>query len=259
MPIADNLYYSLSERGAANQPSLVLIHGAGSSHQCWPAELRRLPGWNVLAVDLPGHGRSEGVAERSVLRYAARLRNFLADLNIYQAVVVGHALGGAIALQMALEQPTLVSGLGVISSGAYLKVPPQILEYLTSPLTQNQATRFFQELAFSPSASPALVEQSMAPLQAARHSVLASDWQACATFDLSQAVENIACPAFVAAGADDRLTPPAYARFLAARMPNARLHVIPDAGHMVIVEQPGDLTAQLREFLISLFNYQFNW
>jgi pimeloyl-ACP methyl ester carboxylesterase len=259
MPIAANLYYSLSERGAVNQPSLVLIHGTGSSHQCWPAEMRRLPGWNVLAVDLPGHGRSEGVAQRSISRYAAGLAEFLAELNVFQAVLVGHSMGGAIALQMALDQPTLVTGLGVISSGAYLGVPPQIQEYLTNPLTQNQATRFFRGLAFSPAATPALVEQSMAPLNAIPHSVLASDWQACATFDLIDAVENIACPTFLAAGADDRLTPPAYARFLAARMPNARLHLIPDAGHMVIVEQPAELTAHLRDFLTSLFNYQFNW
>ena len=64
--------------------------------------------------------------------------------------------------------------------------------------------RFFQELAFSPASTPALVEQSMAPLHAIRHSVMASDWQACSTFDLSQAVENIACPTFLAGRSNPR-------------------------------------------------------
>jgi pimeloyl-ACP methyl ester carboxylesterase len=222
MPIAANMYYSLSERGTVNQPFLVLLHGAGSSHQCWPAELRRLPGWNVLAVDLPGHGRSEGIGPRSIARYSLALADFLAELQIYQAVLVGHSMGGAIALQFALEHPALTTGLGLVASGAYLGVPPDLLEYLTSPLTQNQAINVFQRLAFSPLTPPFLVEQSLAPLHDIRHAVLAGDWQACATFDVREQVERITCPTWLAVGADDRLTPPAYARYLAAHLPGWR-------------------------------------
>jgi pimeloyl-ACP methyl ester carboxylesterase len=253
MPVAADLYYSLSARGIANRPSLVLIHGAGGSHLSWPADLRRLSGWNVLAVDLPGHGRSTGLGQQSIQRYAGMLVDFLAEVNVHQAVLVGYSMGGAIAIQAALDQPTLVTGLGLVSTGAYLGVLPDLVQDFSDPLTFPQALGKFQRLAFSPDTSPLLVELSMKVLQEGRGTVLAGDWQACAAFDQRAQVERITCPAWVAVGADDRLTPLTYANFLAARLSTARLTVIPHAGHMVILEKPAELVTGMRQFLEANF------
>jgi pimeloyl-ACP methyl ester carboxylesterase len=255
MPIAANLYYSLSARGAADRPTLVLIHGAGGSHLALPADLRRLSGWNVLAVDLPGHGRSSGAGLQSIKGYADHLMNFLDELGLYQIILAGHSMGGAIALQVALDQPSLVAGLGLVSSGAYLGVPPELLEAAADPVTRPQALGLFQRLAFSPETAPGLIEQCMRLMQEERSSVWYSDLQACAAFDLSARVAEITCPAWVAIGADDRLTPLAYAHFLAATLPHAQLEVIPSAGHMVILEKPAALAESLRGFLESNYRY----
>ena len=255
MPIAANLFYSLSARGVGSRPSLVLIHGAGGNHLAWPSSLRRLPGWNVLAVDLPGHGRSAGLGQQSIQRYADQLVNFLTGVNLYQVVLAGHSMGGAIALQVALDQPSLVAGLGLISTGAYLGVPQAMLENVADPLTLPQALALFQSLAFSPETAPGLVEQSMRLMQEGRSSVLAGDWLACAAFDLSERAAQISCPSWVAVGADDRLTPLPYAHFLAASLPNARLEVFAGAGHMLIVEKPAELAQSLGEFLESNFRF----
>ncbi len=245
----------MSARGMESRPSVVLIHGAGGNHLSWPADLRRLSGWNVIAVDLPGHGRSAGPGQQSIQRYADQLTNFLAHMGLYHTVLAGHSMGGAIALQVALDQPSMAAGLGLVSTGAYLGVPADMLENLADPLTLPQAFARFQQLAFSPESAPALVEQSMRLLQEERSSVLAGDWQACAAFDLTGQVERITCPSWVAVGADDRLTPLAYARYLAATLPNARLEVIPGAGHMITVEKPALLAESLRGFLETNFRY----
>lgn len=89
MPIAAGLYYAYSEggnQGAAStlQPPVILIHGAGSSHLGWPAALRRLPGCRVLALDLPGHGRSAEVGLQSLDATADRLVDFLEAIGLYQ-------------------------------------------------------------------------------------------------------------------------------------------------------------------------------
>lgn len=253
MPVAADLYYSLSVRGGVSRPSLVLIHGAGGTHLSWPADLRRLAGWNVLAVDLPGHGRSAGLSQQSIARYSSQLVDFLAEVNIHQAVLAGHSMGGAIAIQAALDQPSLVTGLGLVATGAYLGVLPQLLEDFSNSSTFVQALGKFQRLAFSPDTSPLLVEFSMKVMQEGRSPVLGGDWQACAAFDQRQQIDRITCPAWVAVGADDRLTPLPYAHFLVARLPNAQLTVIPHAGHMVILEQPAAVVAGLREFLGANF------
>jgi pimeloyl-ACP methyl ester carboxylesterase len=231
----------------------VLIHGAGGSHLSWPADLRRLSGWNVLAVDLPGHGRSTGLGQQSILRYASMLVDFLAEVDVHQAVLAGHSMGGAIAIQAALDQPTLVTGLGLVSTGAYLGVLPDLLQDFSDLLTLPQALAKFKRLAFSPDTSPLQVEMSIKVLQEGRNTVLAGDWQACAGFDQRAQVERITCPAWVAVGADDRLTPLTYAHFLAARLANSRLTVIPHAGHMVIFEKPGEIVEGITQFLETNF------
>lgn len=256
MPVIRGFYYSLFEGDRSHTPPVVLIHGAGSHHLCWPAGLRRLAGWHVLAVDLPGHGRSQGVGAQTIEAYAAQVRQFLDDLEIHRAILVGHSMGGAIALQMALDYPTLAAGLGMIASGAYLGVPPDLLEAMGNPVTFPVGLNILHERAFSPAASSALVQRSLAMLQEARPSVVRGDWLACASFDVRTALlagregaAAIQTPAWVACGEDDQLTPPAFARFLVSAIPGAVLQVIPGAGHMVIVEQPEALVDSLRQFL----------
>ncbi len=74
MPTAAGIYYAQFDEGRKDEPPVILIHGAGSSHLVWPAELRRLAGQRVLAVDLPGHGRSGGVAQQTIAAYAGQIR-----------------------------------------------------------------------------------------------------------------------------------------------------------------------------------------
>jgi pimeloyl-ACP methyl ester carboxylesterase len=249
MPIADGLYYARFEGGKSAKKPVVLIHGAGSSHLIWPAELRRLPGRTVLAIDLPGHGRSAGIGLQSVEAYSAAVLSFLAELGLYQAVFVGHSLGGAVALQLAADFPQHVAGLGLISSAAYFNVPAELLGDLSSAYTYPAALQFLQKRSFAAAASPALIERSAAALSAARASVLCGDWKACAQFDLRERVGRIRAPAYVACGQEDQLTPPAHSRYLAAQIPSATLEILPDAGHMIILEQPRRLADGLMEFL----------
>jgi pimeloyl-ACP methyl ester carboxylesterase len=171
---------------------------------------------------------------------------------LYRVVLVGHSLGASIALQLALDQPELLAGLGLIAASAHLEVPETLVDYFSNPLTIPLGIQLFKQWAFSPQTNPAQIEAGLEPLRAARPAVLAGDWQAGSNFDLNANLASIPAPAWVAAGGDDRLAPLPCAHYLASSLPSARLQVIPNAGHMLPLEQPAALAAGLRQFLDSL-------
>jgi pimeloyl-ACP methyl ester carboxylesterase len=257
MPTAAGIYFAQFDGGQKDQPSVILIHGAGGNHLVWPAELRRLSGQRVLAVDLPGHGNSTGVAFHSISAYADQMVEFLSALGLYQAVFIGHSMGGAIALDLAVRHPAHVAGLGLISTGAYLGVEAQFMETLSNPVTVSTAVHNFSKRAFSPQTPSALVDRSMKALRETRTSVLCSDWRACASFDLRESVARVEAPAWVIVGGEDKITPLVYAHFLAGTLPAARLQIIPGAGHMVFLEQPGQVAHGLQQFLTALAAARF--
>lgn len=249
MPVKAGLYYSVTGDGQLGCPPVVLIHGAGASHLCWPVALRRLPGFRVLAIDLPGHGRSEGIAMQRIEAYADSLMELLDSLGIYRSVLVGHSMGGAVALQAARTCPAQVVALGLIASGACLNVSPQLLEYLSNPATISLALEWLRARLFGPSMSAGLAERVISQLKKARPGVLYADWQSLARFDLRAELSNFRVPIWAAVGVEDRLVPLSCARFLAANTPNVQLQLVPGAGHMLILEQPRLLGQGLCDFL----------
>ncbi len=238
MPIVNGIYYAEYQGNNSTLPPVVLIHGAGSDHLCWPVNLRRLNGFRVLAPDLPGHGRSAGVSRQSVREYAADLIAFLDALGIFSVVLVGHSLGGAVALETALQHPAQVTALALISTAAHTYIPAEFLNHLSSPTSVKNARHWLQESLLSPESSPALMKKSNDALESMRQEVLHNDWKAVASFDCCDRLKEISQPARVICGKNDRIVPLAGSRHLAASLPNANLQVIPNTGHLVLLEKP---------------------
>lgn len=249
MPGSKGMYYSLFEEDNQPKTPVVLIHGAGGDHLYWPAAIRRLPGQRVLSIDLPGHGKSEGTGYQSIWFYAQWMVSFLADLEIYQAIFVGHSMGGCIALALALEHRNQVAGMALISSAAHIEFPGGILDQAAQPASFPVVAEMLVQRTFSPAASPKLLSDATRRLAESRSSLLFGDLMACAAFDVHDRLGKIHVPTLVMAGNDDLITPPTVARALAASLDGASLKIIPDAGHMLQLEQPGLAAAALQDFL----------
>lgn len=251
MPQVDHIYYAeadlRAEAGDAPYP-IVLVHGAGGTHLHWPPQVRRLPGFHTLAVDLPGHGRSEGVGEQEIEAYARRLVNWAEAVGFSQALWVGHSMGGAIVLTLALTYPEKVSGLGLVATGARLPVNARLLESTAHAETFPLAVETIMKWAFSPQAPARLRELATQRMQEVRYTVVHNDFAACNRFDVSKQLGNIRAPAVVIHGTTDKMTPYYYGEFLAQAIPQARLVTVPDAGHMVMLEQPEMVAEALRGF-----------
>ena len=252
MPVTAGIYYTLYEGGSQLNKPAVLIHGAGSNSKLWPAELRRLPGRTVYTLDLPGHGRSESPGGQSAAVFTAALVEFMAALGLYRAFFIGHDLGGAAALQLALDFPEHVMGIACLSSGAFFNLPAEFLGELSAPSSTSAAQHWLSERlrGVRPLST---AERDLFSLQpSARTSVLYNDWLACARFDLRSQLSQIQVPAYIACGAQDRLTPPALSRYLADGLPAARLEIIPASGHLLPLEQPVRLADSLSVFLTEV-------
>jgi len=253
MPLTAGIYYCVSRGDPGGQyPPIFLLHGAGASHLCWPAELRRLPGYTVYALDLPGHGRSLGSGQHMIESYAEITVNFLSRLGIYRAIFIGHCMGGAIALQTASLFPDQVFALGLISSGAVMNVPPDIIENLINVSMLPTALEWLRSNLFAAATPENIVLATMRMFDQARPGVLYGDWQACSRFDLRHSVDKISVPVWLAAGAEDRIVPISCANFLARRLKNAELWVFPEAAHMVMIEKPQPCVRSLSKFLADL-------
>lgn len=247
MPLVSQIYYHVYQQG--EKPPVVLIHGAGGSHLSWPSEIRRMPGFRIFALDLPGHGKSPGGGQQTILGYTQAIVKWLEAVGLYKAVFIGHSMGSAIALMLALEYPERVSALALLGSAARLQVNPILLEEASSPATLSNAVDRIIAWSFSPSAPVNLTRLVAKRMAETRPSVLYSDFLACDAFDITHRIPRISQPTLIICGEHDRMTPLRQSQFLANSLPKARLEVIPEAGHMVMLEKPSEVASVLRRFL----------
>ena len=252
MPFAGEIHYRRRDQTNDGRVPLIIIHGAGGSYLHWPPEISRLAGEDVLVIDLPGHGASAGERNKSIAAYASDVIGFMDDLGLAQAAFAGHSMGGAVVQRLSLDYPKQVKGLILIGTGANLRVHSKLIEFCSSESTYPEAVSQIMEWAFSPQTDRRLVELAGERMSEMPASVLLDDFRACEAFDVRDQVEEIKQPMLVICGEDDRMTPVRFSQFLVEKIPQSRLKVIPDAGHMVMLEQPEVVAKLIKDFLIKI-------
>lgn len=242
----ERIYYALHRNRAGGVP-LLLIHGAGENHLVWPIGLRRLPGTIVYAIDLPGHGKSSGTGRSTIADYVEWLVEFLDALRTPAAVFIGHSMGGAIAQQLALTHPDRIIALVLVATGARLRVAPQLLGLAHNNFPA--AVDLVSQWEWGPIAPEELKRLGKQQLLATTPAVLLNDYLACGAFDVREQLKAMMVPTLIVAGEADQMAPLKHATFLAEHIPQARLNVVPEAGHMVMLEAAGIVTQAVTDFL----------
>lgn len=243
-------YQAHRDSGEPGRPPLLLVHGAGGTYLHWPPPLRHLAGFDVYALDLPGHGRSEGPGRRSITAYREVVRALADALGLERFVLGGHSMGGAIAQDFALAYPGRLAGLILVASGARLRVAPAILDGLRENFPAT--VRLIADWAYGTSPSERMRQLYVERLLDNDPQVLQGDFAACNDFDLMEQVRRITAPTLILCGEADRLTPPKYSQYLSQEIAGAQLHLFADAGHMVMLEQPQRVTEVIADFLARL-------
>jgi len=243
------LFYALHPSRESRSLAVVIIHGAGGNHLSWSPSLRRLsPTATTYLPDLPGHGRSGGKGRDSIDDYADVMREFCRALDLTSTIVVGHSMGGAIALSLALHYPTLCHKLVLLNAAPKFTVPPDILEALDAGL--EQGVDIICQYAFSPQPIPSLIEATRRIMLDLPLETLRGDYQACQMFNVIEQLDDIRVPTLVIGAQDDLLTPPENQLLLAERICQAQLVLLQGSGH---IASPTD-QHQIQHLLLQFLN-----
>jgi pimeloyl-ACP methyl ester carboxylesterase len=231
----------------AGKPTIVFVHGGGLDHTVWALQTRYFAyhGRNVLAVDLPGHGKSEGPALDSVPAMADWVMRLLDALEVETAALVGHSMGSLVAYDAAARHAERLTALALLGSS----IPMPVAAPLLSAAEADKHAAFNMVTIWGHSRNgqvggnraPGLwmTGEAVRLLERSDPGVLHAALKACNDYtDGLSLAANITCPTILVLGDRDAMTPIKAAKPLAQAIPDTRMIVLPGCGHMMMAEQP---------------------
>ena len=246
----------------ATKPSIVFIHGVLNDHSVWILQSRYLAhhGWNVLALDLPGHCRSAGQPPATIEAAADFVLALMTAAGLAQAVLVGHSAGSLIALEAAARAPERVRQLVLVGTAFPMAVAPALLEAsLTEPMKALKMVNIFSRSTLAPppsalgpgtwvyGASMALGRRVLASNP--RVNLFHTGFLACDRYSHGEeAMALVSCPVLFVLGSLDQMTPPKAAQGLIQKARHAKVVHLP-GGHNQMNETPEPMLAALTGFL----------
>jgi len=239
-------------------PAVVFIHGAEHDHSVWILQTRYLAhhGRAVLALDLPGHGRSAGPALASVEAIADWIIEVLDAAGVEEAALVGHSMGSLAALECAARHPLRVSRIALVGTAAPMRVSDELLSATRDdePLAQDMVNIWshsaYAHYPSNPGPGFWVMGENLRLMQRQAPGVMHVDFAACNAYGNGlAAAAAVACPALLLLGRRDVMTPPRAARELARTLKESRVVEIAGSGHALMAEKPDEVLDALREFL----------
>ena len=271
--------------GDVNSPKIVLIHGAGGQEIDWPMAWRSandrnksmglmpsnhgvirlfnagLDDYSIYAVDLPGHGKSEGKSKLSIDEYSNDIIDFLDAMDLKKVCLVGHSMGAAIALNASLSRHWRICSAVAIGGASKMIVNHAILQGLqnTFEATVNSIVRYSWHkktgaVADSERMAAYFREKAKQRMLDAGSKTVHGDFLACSNFDLSERLEEIGVPVLVIASDGDRMVPLKVSREMAENLPNAEFVSLENCGHFQHIEQTAKVAGELVTFLSKFRN-----
>ena len=269
--------------GDISSPKIILIHGAGGQEIDWPMAWRSsnnqnrsmgltpsnqgvtklfnagLENYSIYAVDLPGHGKSEGAIKSNIDEYSNFIIDFLDAMDIEHACLVGHSMGAAIALNASLSHHWRICSIVSIGGASKMIVNDAILEGLKNTFepTVDSIVKYSWHKKTGAIADSQLMavyfrEKAKQRIIDAGSKTVYGDFLACSRFDLSQRLQEITIPVLVIASDGDRMVPLDVSWEMAKDIKESYFVSLKNCGHFQHIEQSGKVAGELVNFLSKI-------
>jgi pimeloyl-ACP methyl ester carboxylesterase len=243
-------------------PTTMFIHGASFDRTVWKLQARYFAwhGSNVLAADLPGHGRSAGAPLESIEAMADWITRLLDAAGVETAALVGHSMGGQVVLDCAGRHGARVRALALLGGALTIPVNSALLDpakaddHLAFDLLNVWGYGRRAQLGVHRMPGLWMMKGGLRIMERAAKGVLYTDLNATNAYDGGTAAAAVACPTLVVIGENDLMTPAKAGRTLAETIPNAVTVTLPGLGHIMLEEDPDATLDALRDFLLPLQN-----
>jgi len=243
----------------AKLPPVVFVHGGEQDHSVWTLQSRYLAhhGFGVLAVDLPGHGRSGGAPLARIQDMADWIVAFLDAAGVTSAALIGHSMGSLAVLDCAARHPRRVTRIALLGTAFPMRVSPELLQATrdNEPAAQDMINIWshsaYAHYPSNPGPGFWVPGGSLRLMQRQKPGVLHADFSACNDYSegLARAAQ-VGCPALLILGRRDAMTPARAALEIARAIPGARTVTLEGSGHNLMGEKPDEVLDALREFLV---------
>ena len=249
-------YYGSGSGTSEDGQPIVFIHGAGFDHTVWvlPARYFARKGFRVVALDLPGHGRSEGPALTSVEAMSDWIVEVSETLALKDLVVVGHSMGSLVAYCLAAQKPDLVNKMVLLGTSS----PMPVTDLLLDAARDNHHAAIDMANTWSHSAGGSLgsaenpgvsnLNSDERLLERAKAGVYFADFKACNDYD-SARLGPIDTPSLVLMGDQDKMTPARAGIAVSELLPDCKTRIISDCGHSMLSEKPNEVLDALSDFI----------
>lgn len=250
--------YSGARALIPTQPTLLFVHGAANDHSVWALQSRYFAhhGSNVLAVDLPGHGRSTGVPLPSVAAIAQWLPRLLDAAGVGAATMIGHSMGALAVLDCAARFPDRVNSIALLGPAVPMLVSDELLavaeagDHVAFEMINGWSHSAAKKLGGNQVPGMWMTGAALRLMERSRPGVLHTDLDACRGYgDGLRAAADVRCPALVILGERDIMAPPKGAQGMIDALTDKRVHMLRDTGHAMMAEQPDAVLDALRAFV----------
>lgn len=250
MPYIDfnkkKIFYQIQEANA--KKALILIHGSGGSSNTWKFQLPNIKiEFDVIAIDLPSHAKSDMFSELTLELYIDVVKKLIESLNYEDVILCGHSLGGSIVQSYYFKYPNDVKALILCGTGGRLRVSPVILESL-----KNDYQAFLDSTpvgAFYRRTSKEIIDNYMKETSKIPPEVTYQDFSICDKFDILDKMGAIDVPCLILCGTTDKMTPIKYSQYSHDKIKTSELVLIAKAGHMVMLERPNEVNKAIESFV----------
>jgi len=234
------------------KPSILLMHGSGLTHIVWSLheQFYVTQGYNVLSVDLPGHGNSEGPSLKSIEEISDWIKSLMKVLDIKKIIIIGHSQGSLVGIDFAARHPNLLNSLVLVAGSYKMPVNQDLIDYAESG--DEKAVLLMMKWGYEGSKAFIGGNPVKKIINSSREirEVLAVDLNACNNYkDGKESLGKINCSTLCIFGDLDKMVPLEVGNKMSSMIKNVEKKVINNCGHMIIFEKAFEMRQIVKEFL----------